>query len=134
MSNADRVAGSMRQMCEEVADQIASETAEKTRENAIENLSDNKQGEAGVIPYVEEVTQSRNSEGQFMSTFEFIIRHPTAKLHERGGEIEPTYARAMAEGWTRDGFYEGLIDCNYYVRKKRFMRRALQDAKRDARR
>jgi hypothetical protein len=124
----------MRQMCEQVADQKARETAENVRENAIENLSKNRQGEAGIIEYVGEVKQSRNELGQFMSTFEFVINHPTAKLHERGGEIEPTYARAMAEGWDRDGFYEGLIDCNYYVKKKRFMRRAVQEAMRQARR
>jgi rubrerythrin len=124
MSNHDLVKEHLEIALEEFAEESAREAAEKIRENTEENLEENVQGEEGLIEFMSDVEQSRDSGGRFMSGFEFEIAHPTAKLHERGGPIEPTYSEAMVEGWTRDGFYAALEDCEYMVRKKRYLRNA----------
>ena len=127
----------VRENIEEAAKEFANakskEFAEKAREEVISNLSKNRQGEEGLIKYVGEVEQNRDSLGRFAEGYSFEIRHPTAKLHERGGEIEPTYGRAMGEGWDRDGFYDALDDCNYQVRKKRYLRNAIMSTMSDMR-
>lgn len=125
MTDADFIKENMQQAMEEIADEETKEFAQEVRERAIDNLEDNIQGEEGLIKYVGEVEQERNELGRFMSSYSFEISHPTAKLHERGGPIEPTYGRAMGNGWDRDGFYDALKDCEYQVRKKRYLRNAV---------
>ena len=124
-SNSKIVRENMQTALREVADGKAKEFAEKAREETIQNLRKNRQGEEGLVRYVGQVKQDRDDRGRFMSTYSFEIDHPTAKLHERGGPIEPTYGRAMSEGWDRDGFYDALEDCEYQVSKKRYLRNAI---------
>jgi len=131
MSNKDIVKEHMEEAMTMMGERTAKETAEQVREQYIKNLNQNIQGEDGLVKYVSEVKQARNDSGQFTSQFEFDVDHPTAKLHERGGPIEPTYGRAKADGWTRDGFYDALKDCEYEVRKKNHLRNAVNQTVRD---
>ena len=127
--NKKAVKESLEQSSQELAEEASREMAEQIRENAISNLSNSEQGAEGLIKYVRDVKQRRDASGRFVSGHEFEIEHPTAKLHERGGPIEPTYGRAMKEGWDRDGFYDALKDCEYMVRKKRYLRNAVREAR-----
>lgn len=129
MVDADTIAENLRMRLEEQAENNAKQTAIEIRKEAMNNLEGSPQGAEDLIPYFGEVEQKRNELGQFTSAYEFKIKHPTAKLHERGGPIEPTYGRAMSNGWTRDGFYDALKDCEYMVRKKRFLRNAVESVK-----
>jgi predicted lipoprotein len=127
-SNEDIVKENMVEGLEKTADSHAKEFAERVRSNTISNLENSVQGAEGLVKYVGEVEQERNDRGEFVDSYSFEINHPTAKLHERGGPIEPTYRRAMSNGWTRDGFYDALKDCEYMVRKKRYLRDAVTEA------
>lgn len=127
-SNEDIVKQNMREGMEKLADTHAKEFAERVRSNAIRNLENSVQGAEGLVKYVGDVKQARNEKGHYMDSYTFEIEHPTAQLHERGGPIEPTYGRAKANGWTRDGFYDALKDCEYMVRKKKFLRDAVTQA------
>lgn len=124
MSNEDIVKEHLELALAEFAEDSAREATQSIREKTESNLEANVQGEEGLIEFMSEVRQARDEQGRFTSGFEFEIAHPTAKLHERGGPIEPTYSEAMVEGWTRDGFYAALEDCEYMVRKKRYLRNA----------
>ena len=127
--NKKEVKETLEQSLKEFAEESSQEVAEQIRENTIENLSNAEQGAEGLVKYVGQVKQVRDSMGRFAPGHEFEINHPTAKLHERGGPIEPTYGRAMIEGWDRDGFYDALKDCEYMVRKKRYLRNAVREAR-----
>ena len=130
-SNEKIVRENMEHALREIAEDNAREFAEKARENTVKRLEKNVQGEEGLVNYISEVKQDRDSRGRFMDSFSFEIDHPTAKLHERGGPIEPTYGRAMTQGWDRDGFYDALEDCEYMVKKKRYLRSAMLDTMRE---
>ena len=127
--NKKEVKEALEQSSQELAEEASREMAEQIRENTIDNLSNAEQGAEGLVKYVGQVKQSRDRLGHYASGYEFEINHPTAKLHERGGPIEPTYGRAMTEGWDRDGFYDALKDCEYMVRKKRYLRNAVREAR-----
>lgn len=109
---------------EEVAEERTEELAEEFRDALIERLNGADQGADGLVEYVGE--PERRGDGWHIS-----INHPTAELHERGGYIEPSYAQAMALGWTRDGFYEALKDCNEFVDEKRYVRDTVYKMKRE---
>jgi len=127
--NKEAVKEALEQSSQELAEEASQEMAEQIRKNTINNLSNAEQGAEGLVKYVGEVKQARNDLGRFGPGYEFVIAHPTAKLHERGGPIEPTYGRAMKDGWDRDGFYDALKDCEYMVRKKRYLRNAVREAR-----
>ena len=112
----------------EVAQARSKQFAERVRSNLLESLEADVQGSGGLADYVSEVEQDRDSGGRFVSDWKFEINHPTAPLHETGGNIEPTYSKAQVRGWTRDEFYEALKDCNSYVEKKRLVRSAEMEA------
>lgn len=98
-------------------DEISRSLSEEWRERVLRRLSDGEQGSDGLIPYVQEV---RDDVGENEKSG-FKIAHPTARLHELGGPIEPTYTYAQTAGWTRDGFYEALTDCNEIVEQKKYV-------------
>jgi len=100
---------------EHVQEDAGRQVAEDWREEAIENLEDSYQGAPKLIEFFTDVSQQGEE-------FVFHIEHPTARLHEIGAHIEPAYAQAAAMGWTRDEFYEGLKDCEEFVKPKRYMR------------
>ena len=122
---ADRIKSDLRDR----AETDSKEFIEEVRGMYLKQLETPQQGEGGLRRYVSDVEQKRNREGQFMSGFEFSVDHPTARLHEFGGPIEPTYSEAKIEGWTRDQFYEALTDCNEIVERKRLMKSAQSEAK-----
>lgn len=113
-------------MEEEVVPQAGREVAEEWREESMAEVDSGFQGMEGLLDYYTEVEQVGEE-------FVFHIEHPTAPLHERGGHIEPMYAEATTMGWTRDGFYEALKDCNEWVKQKRFMRTAAYTIRREYR-
>ena len=106
------------------AESDSKEITESIRRNFLEQLENPTQGEDGLRNYVSSVKQARDESGRFTSSWEFEIEHPTARLHEFGGPIEPTYSKAMVEGWDRDGFYDALQDCESYVERKRLLKSA----------
>lgn len=117
--------------------EVGREVAEDWKEQAEENLRDEDQGANLLVEgQPDDAPMSWPVEGFFTDVeqvgdrFEFKIQHPTAPLHEYGGHIEPTYAEAMAMGWTRDGFYSALQDCEEWVYEKRYMRDAAQTIRR----
>jgi len=107
----------LRSAMTDLADEAGREMAEDLRDEMVSNLSGSYQGAPGLVDFISDV-QERDGE------FVIEINHPTAPLHERGGYIEPSYGNAMALGWTRDGFYEALSDCNEVVERKRYTFRA----------
>lgn len=111
MSLSDELTVALENVIEEQSEELANEF----RDELISRLESANQGADGLVPYVCE--PERRGEGWHIE-----IAHPTAPLHERGGYIEPKYAQAMAMGWTRDGFYEALTDCNEFVDEKRYVR------------
>lgn len=108
---------------EAVSKDATDDVARELREEVVGTLENADQGADGLVPYVTEIEEDTNGEASFS------IEHPTAPLHEIGGHIEPRYARAMAVGWTRDGFYEALTDCNEWVIEKRFMRNSVWEVR-----
>jgi len=111
-------------LVEEVLDDAGKEVAERVRDQTIRNLRNSYQGAENLPEYVTDVKHVRDSKGRFTGSYTFEIRHPTAPLHEKGGHIEPTYSEAQAVGWTRDGFYSALDDCNEQVEAKHPVRNA----------
>lgn len=103
---------------ETFTENISDEMARDLREEVVANLEEAEQGADGLVDFVEDVERRGDS-------YAFRIAHPTAALHEKGGHIEPTYSRAKAVGWTRDGFYAALEDCEEHVTKKRPVDRAM---------
>lgn len=112
---------------EEVKEDAGRQVAEDLRDEALSNLEDSFQGAQDLPEFFDDQVRQEGSE------FVFDINHPTAPLHERGGHIEPQYAKAMSMGWTRDGFYEALKDCNEWVVEKRYMRKAAYTLRREYR-
>lgn len=110
---------------EEQADISSREVAERVREEYINEAEQARQGAEGLADHVSEVKQTRDARGQFTSSYSFEVNHPFAELHERGGHIEPQYAKAAAKGWTRDEMYHALEDCNEYVERKRILGKAI---------
>lgn len=96
----------------EISDEIAHDLAEDWRDRTANRIEDLPQGADGLEPYLSDVTVNDDGSAQFE------IQHPTAPLHEYGGHIEPRYANAKLQGWSRDEFYEALTDCNEFVRRK----------------
>jgi len=92
--------------------------AEDLREEMEDNLQNSFQEAPELVRFMSEVERVRDE-------FHITIAHPTAPLHERGAYIEPAYAAAMSEGWTRDGFYEALTDCNECVIPKNYTEKAM---------
>jgi len=97
----------------DIAEQAGREMAEDLREEMISQLEKSYQGAPELVNFISDVQEDEDG-------FTIEIRHPTAPLHERGGYIEPSYTKAQALGWTRDGFYEALTDCNEVVERKRY--------------
>lgn len=106
-----------------VVDDVVRGVAETLRIATISELEDEEQGADGLTDYISDLEEYRDGHG-------FSIDHPTALLHERGGHIEPTYAHAASLGWSRDGFYEALEDCNEWVDEKRYFRSAVEETRR----
>jgi len=99
--------------CHDIAEQAGREMAEDLREEMISQLEGSYQGAPELVNFISDVQDEGDG-------FSIEIRHPTAPLHERGGYIEPSYTKAQALGWTRDGFYEALTDCNEVVERKKY--------------
>lgn len=118
-------------LTDSVLDDAGKEVAEAVREQTIANLNRSYQGAEELPEYVSDVQHIRDSSGRFTGTYTFEIRHPTAPLHENGGHIEPSYAQAKSVGWTRDGFYEALDDCNEWVEPKHPVRNAVLSVRGD---
>lgn len=107
----------------EIVDAATREVTSRIREETINNIKDADQGASGLVEYVSDVEKEDDA-------FQFRINHPTAPLHEEGGHIEPRYAHAMLEGYTRDEFYSALKDCNEWVVKKRLVENAIFEVRR----
>lgn len=118
------MASELNEALEELAIDVGEQIAEDLHEKVEENLETSYQGAPGLVEYLSDVEQRGDQ-------FEFTIDHPTAPLHERGSHIEPTYAQAMSVGWTRDGFYEALEDCNEWVRRKGYTMNAMLQIRRE---
>ena len=117
----------------EVVESRSKEGAKRVRGKVIDEIENAEQGAHGLKKYVSEVKRARDEQGRYKSGYTFEIDHPTARLHEFGGPIEPTYSKAMVEGWDRDGFYDALQDCEDYVFKKRLLRSAQMQVEVDER-
>lgn len=124
----------MEQLKPEVGEQVAKEWKEESKENLRESdqgapeLADGKPEEAPASWPVEGYYSDVEQVGEH---WEFRIQHPVAPLHEKGGHIEPTYAKSIAMGWTRDGFYEALQDCEEFVTQKNYLRDAAYTIRRE---
>lgn len=104
----------------DAAEQASRQMAEDLREEIISQLEGSYQGAPELVNFISDVQDDTDG-------FSIEIRHPTAPLHERGGYIEPSYTKAQALGWTRDGFYEALTDCNEVVERKRYTFNAVNE-------
>lgn len=113
-----------------IAEEASEALTEQVREEYLREVSRAEQGADGLEPFVSDVSQQRDSGGRFSSGFKFEVNHPFAKLHERGGHIEPSYATAQARGWERDEMYRALTDCNELVRRKSLMKKAMRKVRR----
>lgn len=127
----------LRSGLEELKPQVGKEMAEEWKEEAKENLRESDQGAPELAdgkpedaPDTWPVTGYFTDVEQVGDQWVFRIPHPVAPLHEVGGHIEPRYAQAMAVGWTRDGFYEALQDCEEWVTRKNYMRDAVYTIRR----
>jgi hypothetical protein len=107
----------------EVVDAASREVASRIKEETINNIESADQGASGLVEYVSDIEKE---DGEF----QFSINHPTAPLHEQGGHIEPRYAHAMLQGYTRDEFYSALKDCNEWVIRKRLVENAIFEVRR----
>lgn len=96
---------------EELSIDAGEQMAEDLREEMVDNLRLSYQEAPELVNFISDVHRVGDE-------FHIEVNHPTAPLHERGGHIEPTYARAASVGWTRDEFYETLTDCNEWVERK----------------
>lgn len=95
----------------ELAIDAGEQIAEELRNEMESNLDSSYQSAPELVNFMSDVERVGDE-------FHIEINHPTAPLHERGANIEPTYGRAASVGWTRDGFYEALDDCNEWVYRK----------------
>jgi hypothetical protein len=98
---------------DDLAHEASRRMAEDLRDEMESELRESYQEAPELVRFMSEVQEEGDG-------FTIQIEHPTAPLHERGGNIEPTYATAMTLGWTRDGFYEALTDCNEWVERKQY--------------
>jgi len=101
----------------QTTDDISHKLSKEWRQRVIDRLENGEQGSEGLMPYVQEVRDDVGLDEKWG----FKIAHPTARLHELGGPIEPTYTYAQTAGWTRDGFYEALTDCSEIVEQKKYV-------------
>lgn len=100
------------------ADSVSERLANELREEYLTRAQNAEQGAQGLEEFVSEVEQV--DDGEYI----FKIDHPTARLHEIGAPIEPTYTYAKLEGYSRDDFYEALEDCEDVVTQKRLLHRS----------
>lgn len=121
VENTTRLSEEISDAFHEMSKDESLETTQDIRRNAKKNLQKNYQGEAGLIDFATDIEQGRDSKGRFTRGHMFAFEHPTSVLHEIGAPIEPTYSQAKVDGWDRDGFYEGLQDCESIVTKKAYL-------------
>lgn len=107
----------------EIVEGATREVTSRIREETINNIENADQGASELVEYVSDIEKEDDA-------FQFSINHPTAPLHEEGGHIEPRYAHAMLEGYTRDEFYSALKDCNEWVIRKRLVENAIFEVRR----